>query len=164
MDRLLITVWPEAYRVAATILRDRTLAEDVAQEACIIIARSLRMLTAAAAFPAWSYKIIVRQAISATRKRSRQAARYFGHKGEPIPVDRTETIDLENALATLAPKQRAAVILHYYVGLSSREISDATGLPRSTIRFHLMLARRRLRKALEATDTPAPRKVIPDAH
>ncbi|MBC5829050.1 MAG: hypothetical protein GIW98_02525 [Candidatus Eremiobacteraeota bacterium] len=41
--------------------------------------------------------------------------------------------------------------MRYYVGLNSGEIAAATGLPSSTVRFHLMLARRRLRKALSAT-------------
>jgi len=65
-------------------------------------------------------------------------------------------------IAALPLEQRAAVVLHYYVGLKSSEIAAATGLPASTIRFHLMLARRALRKTLELDAQPPFEKVLSD--
>ena len=44
LEELIAAVWPEAYRLALVILRDRGLAEDAAQEACAAIARSLTSL------------------------------------------------------------------------------------------------------------------------
>src|SRR6202011_2704822 len=71
LERLITAVWPEAYRLAFSILRDSGLAEDAAQEACASIARSLSALKNPAVFPTWSYRIIVNHAITAARRRPR---------------------------------------------------------------------------------------------
>lgn len=163
LERLITAVWPHAYRIALSILRDRGLAEDAAQEASAAIARSLPSLKQNDAFSAWSYKIIVSHASAARRRPRTQTLDAIAYQ-EPH-FDRSDALDLYDALAALPHKQRGAVILHYYVGLNSGEIAAATGLPRSTVRFHLMLARRRLRKALATMDarpTPSSKEALPD--
>lgn len=149
LERLLAEVWPEAYRIALAMLRDRGLAEDAAQDACAALARSLPQLKQPAAFPAWCYRLIVNHAIGIARKRPGTVA-LDARADRAIAFDRAEALDFYNALGTLPVAQRGAVLLHYYAGLNSSEISAATGLPAPTIRFHLMLARRALRKALDA--------------
>jgi RNA polymerase sigma-70 factor (ECF subfamily) len=151
LESLLAAVWPEAYRIALSILRDPGLAEDAAQEACVTIARSLSTLKTEGAFRGWSYRIIVNHAITTARRRPRtQPLEVALERGRY--VDPSDALDLHDALATLPVSQRAAVVLYYYAGLTSAEIADAIGQPSSTIRFYLMLARRALRKALTATN------------
>ncbi len=153
LEPLVAAVWPEAYRLALTILRDRGLAEDAAQEACATIARSLTSLKNLDAFPAWSHKIIVRHALVSARRRP--ITRSLDALGDlSVGFDRRDALDLYGALAELTPLQRAAILLHYYAGLSSAEIAAATGIPSSTVRFHLMRARKALRAALCAGSTP----------
>ena len=147
LDRLIEAIWPTAYRVAFGILRDAGLAEDAAQEACAAIVRGLPGLKHAGAFRAWSYKVIVNQALTAARQRPRTQTLDSAAEST-VSFDRSDALDLYHALALLPPAQRAAVILHYYAGLNSREIAAAIGVPAPTIRFHLMLARRTLRQAL----------------
>ncbi|HTA39106.1 MAG TPA: sigma-70 family RNA polymerase sigma factor [Candidatus Acidoferrales bacterium] len=154
LERLVRAVWPEAYRIAFSIVRDRGLAEDAAQEACASIARSLPSLKSTARFSSWSYKTIVNQAIVATRRRRRTVA-LDEIPGDAGGGDRSDALDLHDALMRLPVEQRGAIVLHYYAGLNSREIAESTGLPASTVRFHLMLARRTLRKALSATSDPS---------
>ena len=71
LDRLIAAVWPEAFRIALSILRDPGLAEDVAQDACANIARSLEKLKDTRVFAAWSYRIIVNHATTRARTRLR---------------------------------------------------------------------------------------------
>jgi RNA polymerase sigma-70 factor (ECF subfamily) len=166
LDCLITIVWPQAYQIALSILRDSGLAEDAAQEACVALARSLPSLKHADAFPAWCYKIIVSHAITAARHRPHTQA-LDTLNNEAVHFDFSEALDLYNALATLPDKQRGAVILHYYAGLNSGEIAAATGLPRSTVRFHLMLARNRLRKVLSTMDAgvvPSSPEALSDVH
>jgi len=152
LECLIAAVWPEAYRIALSILRDAGLAEDAAQDACAAMARSLGTLKNSASFPAWCYRTIVNHAITAGRRRPRtQALDTLAERA--IHVDRSDALDLYRALAELSYVQRAVVLMHYYAGLDSGEIAAATGLPRSTIRFHLMLARQALRRALAGYDT-----------
>jgi RNA polymerase sigma-70 factor, ECF subfamily len=154
LDRLLAQVWPEAYRVAYGILHDRGLAEDAAQDACALISRKLPTLKNSAAFRTWMYKIVANRAISIGR--ARKATHNLEAASEhPVNADPTERIDLYRALAVLPLRQRAAVLLHYYAGLNSSEISDACGFPPGSVRFYLMQARRALRKALVTDATIA---------
>lgn len=151
LDQLLTMVWPEAYRLAYAILHDRTLAEDAAQEACARVARKLPALRNAAVFRTWMYRIAANSAISLGRSRKATdeldaAAAYA------VQADPTDRLDLYRALATLPVRERAAVLLHYYAGLSSGEIAEACGFPPGSVRFYLMQARRALRKALETDD------------
>ncbi len=151
LDRLIEIVWPEAYRIALSVLHDRPLAEDVAQDACVAMARSLPTLKDAGHFAAWSYKIIVRAAIATARRRPRtHLLDEVADRGETF--DPSDGLDLSDAMAALPVLQRAVVLLHYYAGLKNVDIATATGLPASTVRFHLMLARRALRKALSSRE------------
>jgi len=149
LERLIAAVWPEAYRIAFSILRDRGLAEDAAQEACATMASSLATLKNAGAFRGWSYRIIANHAITVARRRPHTQPLDALAERE-IRFDQSDALDLYEALAALPVEQRTAVILHYYAGLTSGEIAASIGLPSSTIRFYLMLARRALRKALTA--------------
>jgi RNA polymerase sigma-70 factor (ECF subfamily) len=162
LDALVAAVWPEAYRIAVGILRDPDLAEDVAQDACAAIVRSLPSLKNSGSFASWSYRTIVNAAITAARRHPRVQG--LDAVADAVTTfDSSDAIDVRNALAGLSAVQRAVAILHYYIGFDSREIAIATSLPSSTVRFHLMLARRALRRAL-SPDEPAtlsPDEVLP---
>lgn len=54
------------------------------------------------------------------------------------------------ALACLSPRQRAAVVLHYYAGYSLREVAAIVGSSSATVGVHLTRGRRKLREILEA--------------
>ena len=69
---------------------------------------------------------------------------------ENLSETESDTDRLVEALAKLPPRQRAAVILHYYVGYRAREIAVITGSTAATVRVHLSQGRRRLRRLLEA--------------
>ncbi len=164
LEALITAVWPEAYRIAFAIVRDRGLAEDAAQDACARIAASLSQLNDSGGFVSWSSRIAARHAIDAVRRRKRFETLDAAVE-RAANFDTSEALDLYEAMASLPVIQRAAIVLHYYAGFSSSEIAAATGQPASTIRFHLMLARRTLRKALSNDASIAAREEIaPDVH
>jgi RNA polymerase sigma-70 factor, ECF subfamily len=146
VERLIEAVWPDAYRLAYAILAERQSAEDVAQESCVIIYRTIGSLRAAAAFGVWFYRIVVRRATEAKKRRNRI---------DPVITDTTvaedctATIDIWRALASLPADLRDVVVLHYFEDLSSREIAAILRIPDGTVRFRLMTAKRRLRPLLD---------------
>ncbi len=153
MDRLIAELWPEAYRLSLAILRDPSLAEDCAQEACAKIARSLITLKDLDSFRAWAYRIVQHAAVSLGRRR-RPTESLDTERHVTRESDAADRIDLERALGALPIEQRAVVVLHYYGGLTSEEIAGASGVKASTVRFRLMLARRSLQASLRLADAP----------
>jgi len=151
VERLVIAIWPDAFRLARAIVGERQGAEDVAQEACIILYRTIGSLRSTEAFRVWFYRIVVREAAELKRRRSRI---------EPVPDavsesgDQAASIDVWRALSGLPQHLRDVVVLRYFEDLSSREIASILRIPDGTVRFRLMIARRRLRPLLsEATET-----------
>jgi len=74
-------------------------------------------------------------------------------QGSPLPIDPPAvpqpTGELLSTLRLLPPRQRAALVLHYYAGYKAREIADILGSTAATVRVHLSQGRRRLRRLLE---------------
>jgi RNA polymerase sigma-70 factor (sigma-E family) len=57
--------------------------------------------------------------------------------------------ELGDALATLPPKRRAAVVLRYYAGLREREIAEVLGVRPGTVKSLLHRALAQLREVIE---------------
>jgi RNA polymerase sigma-70 factor, ECF subfamily len=159
-EALVRTLWPNAYRIAWSILGDRDQAEDAAQAACTTICLKLSTLSDPQAFVAWAYRVIVSRARDHCRSQSRLRLRETTAFDETAFVlthdDPSERLDLESAIARLPESLRLVLELHYFVGLSSREVGKALGIPSATVRFRLSVARRRLRPLLTETVASSP--------
>ena len=94
----------------------------------------------------WIWRAAFRIAAGQLKERRMYAATV----PENLSETESDTDRLVEALAKLPPRQRAAVILHYYVGYRAREIAVITGSTAATVRVHLNQGRRRLRRLLEA--------------
>ena len=149
LERLVEVIWPVAYRLSLAIVGEPQGAEDAAQESCVIVCRIIGTLRKTAAFRAWLYRIVVRQASALKRQKM-----WSETVSESVPyyVDETSAIDVSQALSRLSKKLREVVVLRYFEDLSSQEIGTILGVPSATVRFRLMTAKRRLRPLLD--DTP----------
>lgn len=74
------------------------------------------------------------------------------HQRPAVPAEASEAVELVEALTKLPPRQRAALVLHYYGGYKAREIAQIVGSTAATVRVHLSAGRRRLRTLLEVED------------
>lgn len=152
VDSFIRAIWPQAYRVAFSVLRDHGLAEDAAQEACAIILRAMPKLRASQAFNVWLYRIVVRTALSIGKKQRRAEQGALEITVSTGPAESLVKIDVMRALDRLTPRQRAVVALHYYAEMSSREIAKVLAIPDSTVRFHVMNAKKILEPLLTVRD------------
>lgn len=151
VESLVEAAWPDAYRLALAILGDRSAAEDAAQEACIILYRSVSSLRSAGAFRVWFYRVVVRAASGLKRRRDRV------EPATPAPsdvADHAASMDIWRALSALPQKLRDVVVLRYFEDLTSREIASVLRIPDGTVRFRLMIAMRHLRPLVG--DRPEP--------
>ena len=147
------------YGLALRILRDRTAAEDVAQEAFIALWRSRDRYRPERGTPAaWLLTITRNRAIDAIRRgRGHHHAALEGDFEQEAP-DRTEEEALRRveagvigvALQTLPDAQRLVLDLAYFGGLSHREIGARLGIPLGTVKGRMRLALQKLATPLEA--------------
>jgi RNA polymerase sigma-70 factor, ECF subfamily len=147
-------IWPNAYRIAWSILHERTAAEDAAQDACARVLSALGGLRKSERFAPWFYWIVVNESRRRLRSAAREAslASELSTQAAPSTDDesaRAGHIDLRRAIDSLEPDLRLAVVLRYYFGLSSTEIAHVVSASPVTVRWRLMIARRRLRTLLE---------------
>ena len=158
-DALVRSLWPNAYRIALSILGESCAAEDAAQAACATICAKLQNLSDVHSFAGWSYRIIVSHARDHARARSRlrrkETIGYETASGVSTHDDPSARLDLEAAIGMLPEPLRLALELHYFIGLTSSEVGRALGIPAASVRFRLMIARHRLRPLLCDSTTPS---------
>ena len=146
LARLLEEHWPQAYRIAWTILKNPAEAQDAAQEACAHVLRSTEQLRSSEAFRGWFYRIVVNEARGRLRRRSFEAL--VDDVSLPSdPID--DRIDVRRAIERLDAMDRLAIVLFYYIELPTAEIARVMRVTPLAIRLRLMNARRRLRPLLE---------------
>lgn len=84
-----------------------------------------------------------------------------------LPLDeeverRRKAAKVRSAIDKLDETSRKVILLHYYAGMTVREISACTGISEGTVKSRLMKARKRLAVMLgeEAADEKSGRKMI----
>ncbi|WP_300403535.1 RNA polymerase sigma factor SigE [Nocardioides sp.] len=153
------------YRLAYRLTGNRHDAEDLTQEVFVRVFRSLSTYTPGT-FEGWLHRITTNLFLDQARRKQRirfdalsdeRADRLTS--GSPAPeaayADRTFDDDIEQALATLPPDFRVAVVLCDVEGLAYEEIADILGAKLGTVRSRIHRGRAMLRTAL-AHRAPAP--------
>ncbi len=143
------------YGAALRVVRNPTLAEDVAQEAFVRAYKALPDFRQESQLRSWLYRIATNLALNAvTRRREYPQVEIPEHRPEPGPERRVERVMLrehfDRAVRELPEDLRVPLVMREYEGMSYQEIADATGLPLNTVRTRILRARRGLRGAMEA--------------
>ena len=147
------------FGLAATIVNDRALAEDVAQEAFTRAWRHAGAYDARRGSVAtWLLTITRNLAIDALRVRRSEpvdpamlavvAGASGGRGPAEAAVASTEIERLQRALADLPLEQRRAVVLAAIGGRTGQEISQSEGIPLGTAKTRIRSAMLRLRESL----------------
>src|SRR6478735_6799974 len=141
---------------ARLVLRDPHQAEDAVQDALLRAWQSLPLLRDAERWDAWLYRLLVRACADQGRRRRRHGAEVRLIGFEPAAGDHAGQIgdhdQLDRGFQRLKPDQRAALVLHFYLGLTVPEVADALGVPVGTAKSKIHYGVEALRAALEADE------------
>lgn len=158
-----------ALKTAGGMVASREEAADIAQDAALEALKSVGQLRAPEAFDAWVRKIAVRRTLRVLRKqRSGPGVVPMALVSDlaDVPVDGPDRDlviaargALGQALMTLPPRQRIALVLRYVHDLNDREIAAAMGCRRGTANALLSRGRAALRECQGLQDVVAAMEV-----
>jgi RNA polymerase sigma-70 factor, ECF subfamily len=144
------------YHLTYRMVHDFEDAADLSQETFLKAYQGLKRFKKQSSFHTWLYRISVNLCINHLRKKGNR--QYVGLENaqavrdpevlEKIAREEVQTL-VNNAVSALPEKQRAAVILRVYHGLSHKEISGVLGCSVGTVKANYFHAIRNLRKSLE---------------
>jgi RNA polymerase sigma-70 factor (ECF subfamily) len=151
------------------MVRDRELAEDLAQETFVKALNALDSYRPEYKFSSWIFKISNNAAIDHLRRREldtlslegsphaatpdaiEATALQIGDRGE-TPLDVVEAKELggeiEQAIARLRPEYRQCILLRHVEGRAYEEIAEILDLPLGTVKTYIHRARNELRAYL----------------
>jgi RNA polymerase sigma-70 factor, ECF subfamily len=151
------------------MVRDRELAEDLAQETFVKALNALDSYRPEYKFSSWIFKISNNAAIDHLRRREldtlsldgsphaatpdavEATALQIGDRGE-TPLDVVEAKELggeiEQAIARLRPEYRQCILLRHVEGRAYEEIAEILDLPLGTVKTYIHRARNELRTYL----------------
>jgi RNA polymerase sigma-70 factor (ECF subfamily) len=141
------------FSVAYHFLRDRDLADEIAQEVFLSLHKNLASLESPLHAGYWLRKVAVQRSIDASRKRLRRPQVALDDVAEPSvkPAGRDPMLGemLRRLIATLAEGPRMAMVLRYQEDLDPTEIAEIMGIPLGTVKSHIQRSLALLREKLE---------------
>jgi RNA polymerase sigma-70 factor (ECF subfamily) len=153
----------KAMRAAFLITNDEKQAEDLVQEAFLRAYEHINQFDESRLFGPWFLRSVCNAAIKSAKRSHRlisldaetDEVRSLIEKlttNEPQPDDVVESNELNEqlklALLMLTPRQRAAIVQRYYLGMNGKQISDDLGSKPGTVKWLLNSARIRIRGIL----------------
>ena len=169
-EELVVRYQARLVRVLEHLVGRRELAEDLAQEVFLRVYRSRQQYVPGAKFATWLFTIANNVASNALRDRSRRPeVTLAGSESGPLgvrPLDRlvqasssampTRQIDkaelrdvVRMAMESLSDRQRLAVLLNKFEGMSYVDIANTMELSPQAVKSLLSRARENLRQMLE---------------
>ena len=136
-------------RLAMSILRHAQNAEDAVSNAVSLAYQKIDTLRDPAALKAWLMKITVRCCYDLLRRRKREVLLAEPGADEAVLFEEPVQDSLYTRLQKLPQPQSQVLVLYYYEGYSTEEISRILGLPRPAVSMRMSRGRARLKAMLE---------------
>lgn len=151
------------------MVRDRALAEDLAQEAFVKALNALDTYRSEFKFSSWLFKIANNAAIDHLRRRQLETLSLDGGPDALTPREREETklvvsdkgesplqevearelgAAIEQAIGKLRPEYRACIVLRHIEDRPYEDIAEILDLPLGTVKTYLHRARAELKEIL----------------
>ena len=156
------------YSFCYQFFRDRDIAAEMAQETFLRAYRYIKKYDPKKKFSTWIYSIARNICIDEKRKMDRsrtvpiddvnpaniQSSQQSRHLKNPsqISTHLEDRMLLENAIARLPDKYKAAIILCYFQELPYQEIADVLGLSLNLVKVRIFRAKKQLLEILKEKD------------
>lgn len=133
---------------------NRDVAEDLAQEALARVCRDWKKVKDMGSPEAWAHRVGINLAHSHFRRRAaeRRAVSRGEAGAQPLIADHFERADLLDSVRRLPHRERAAIILRYYLGFTVPDVAGALDCPEGTAKTLIYRGVKTLGKRLYLAD------------
>ena len=156
-------------RSAYLMVGDRSEAEDIVQDCLLRLARKWPRVRAMEHPGAYARQVLFSLVLDGERKRSRRRIELGvvetlpTRDGDGATTAALDTrADLLRALAELPARQRAVLVLRYFVDLPEAEVAAALNCPPGTVKSSTSRGLERLREALDSGTSTATAEDTPE--
>lgn len=149
----------KVFRLCSSMLRDSSLAQDVAQEVFLRVWRHLHHYDAqSGAFSTWIYAIARNQCLTVLRKPQpgwaslddTEIAQQVAQLAAPSEHNDSASLAwLRSLVQALPTAHRSCLMLYYFEDNSVAEVATLLDLPEGSVKTHLHRARQALRRTLQ---------------
>ncbi len=134
------------YRVSCGILRNPQDREDAVQSAMETAWKKAGSLRDESRLKSWLVRVMINECYGILRKKQREVPAETLPEAAESPSQ--DALMLKDALENLPPAQRLPLILHYFEGLSIKEVAMALRLPQGTVLSRMQRGRGKLKEIL----------------
>ena len=140
------------FSIAWHLLRDRAVAEELAQDVFLSLYQHLAEMDSADHVLFWLRRVTTNRALDEARRRQRRPMLSLENAPEPAAAsaegDPLRDTSLRKLVAALPEKARGIVVLRYQEDLDPAEIARILGIPIGTVKSQLQRALALLREKL----------------
>jgi len=157
VDRLFESLRPELLRFAWWLARDRTVAEDVVQEALLRAWRSRDSLKDPAAARGWLLTIVRREHARLYERKRLEITdldAVIAAEDTQLATEGDELVGLRMAITQLPDEYRVPLVMQVLGGFTTDEIAKELALSTAAVLTRLFRARNRLRRIYGLTPAP----------
>ena len=130
---------------------DTFLADDLAQQVFLQAWRDIKRVRDPRKFGPWLRRLAVNTWLKHLRKNDPLRGSDEGEDDQSGDRLRPDVkMDVDRALATLAPHARLCMVMSYHEGLSHGEIANLSGIPLGTVKSHIRRSTEELKLLLSA--------------
>jgi len=155
----------DAVQAAYLVTCDWSMAEDIVQTAYLRVFEKIKYFDETRPFRPWFLRMVINDAIKVSMRQRRfvnlneDGDEEYTFTLQKLAENQREPEDLllqeelvsamRKALFHLSPSQRAAIVMHYFLNLSTEDSANQLNCAPGTVRWRLSVARNRLRKSLD---------------
>jgi RNA polymerase sigma-70 factor (ECF subfamily) len=143
--------YPRLARFLLRITREPSLVVEIINDVFFVVWNKASEFRGDSSVSTWIFSIAYRKG---ARRLARTKPTEGLHEEDLTQGDHADSEgvrrDLDRALESVSPEQRAVVELTYYFGYSYAEIGQILGCPENTVKTRMYHARRALRSVMEA--------------
>ena len=143
-ETLVRTFQEPLWRFLRAMVRDTTLAEDLAQETFLRAYDRLDTFAFRSRFSTWLFTVARNLAVDAIRQRERRRLLLVRLGPDTTPPDAGLRTEVAAAVDSLSHKLREALLLVEVMGFTCREAGEILGIAEGTVKSRLYHARARL--------------------